>query len=301
MPERSVGPVNVSWLEGRAPAKVNLRLKILPRRPDGFHPLQTIFCRLDLADRVRVRLRPEPGVWIRVTGSERVPTGDENLAARAAAAAIAHAGGGMGAEVELEKVIPVGAGLGGGSSDAAAVLRLLSQAMEPALAPDAVLRLAEQLGSDVPFFAADVPIAVASGRGEELDASVPSALSPRPMLLLIPDFRISTAEAYRWWDDDHTQAEDVSSLADVESGLSDWNALTTLAENDFEPVIYARKPALATLRQALDATQPEIALLSGSGSSLFAVFGSDERRNDAARALGDEFDSVRRISARGPV
>jgi len=291
-----------SWLETQARAKINLRLKIFPRRPDGFHPLQTIFCRLDLADRVRVRLRSEPGVSMRVSGSESAPEGPDNLAARAAAALIEHAGVGLGAEVELVKVIPAGSGLGGGSSDAAAVLRLLSQVIEPAPEPDALMQLAARLGSDVPFFAADVPIALASGRGEELVASSGAGIAARPMLLLIPDRRISTAEAYGWWDEEHGEAVvGVESLTLSESTLSDWDGLAALAKNDFEAVIYARNPALAAMRQALGATQPDIALLSGSGSSLFAVYDSEKRRDRAARRLGAECDAVQLISARGPV
>ena len=85
------------------------------------------------------------------------------------------------------------------------------------------------------------------------------------------------------------------------STLNDWDGLTSLAENDFEPVIYARNPALASMRQALGATHPDIALLSGSGSSLFAVYDSEKRRDEAARRLGAEYDAVQLVSARGPV
>jgi len=290
-----------SWLETEARAKVNLRLKIFPRRADGFHPLQTIFCRLDLADRVRVRLRTDPGVSIRVSGTESIPIGPDNLAARAAATFIGEAGVSLGAEIELDKVIPAGSGLGGGSSDAAAVLRLLSAAIEPALRQDALMALAERLGSDVPFFAADLPVAVASGRGEQLLASA-MTVPARPMLLVVPDARISTAEAYGWWDEEYDEdSGDTELNALTESSVADWDTLVALAENDFEPVIYARDPALASMRQALGATEPDIALLSGSGSSLFAVYDSETRRDDAARSLAAQFSAVRLISARGPV
>jgi 4-diphosphocytidyl-2-C-methyl-D-erythritol kinase len=237
-----------------------------------------------------------------VNGPESAPEGPDNLAARAAAALIEHAGIDIGAEVELEKVIPAGSGLGGGSSDAAAVLRLLSQVIEPAPQPEVLMQLAASLGSDVPFFAADVPVALASGRGEQLVASPGTALSARPMLLLVPDARISTAEAYVWWDEECAKdVGDIESLALAESTLDDWDSLAALAENDFEPVIYAQDPPLASMRQALAGTEPDIALLSGSGSSLFAVYDSEKRRDEAATSLAAQYPAVRLISARGPV
>jgi 4-diphosphocytidyl-2-C-methyl-D-erythritol kinase len=291
-----------TWLETQARAKVNLRLKIFPRRPDGFHPLQTLFCRIDLADRVRVRLRSGPGVSIRVNGPELAPEGPDNLAARAAAALIAHAGIRIGAEVELEKVIPVGSGLGGGSSDAAAVLRLLAQVIEPVPQPGALMQLAANLGSDVPFFAADVPVALASGRGEKLVAPAGPSIAARPMLLLIPDARVSTAEAYGWWDEHSGEnVGRIESLAHPGTVPGSWEDIAALAENDFEPVIYARDSGLASMRRVLGATEPDIALLSGSGSSLFAVYDSERRRDEAARRIGAECDAVQLISARGPV
>ena len=289
------------WLETEARAKVNLRLRIFPRRADGFHPLQTIFCRIDLADRVRVRLRSEPGVSIRVSGGEPVQEAPDNLAARAAAVFLERSAAACGAAIELHKRIPAGSGLGGGSSDAAAVLRLLAGPMGP-LEPDELGRLASGLGADVAFFTADAPLALAVDRGDHL-VSRPS-LEARPMLLLVPDVRVSTAEAYAWWDEDHAGMADTPTAeppALLESARWSWSDLRSLARNDFEPVIFARVPLLRSLRDKLDRTQPELALLSGSGSASFAVYETESRRDEAALRLDAELEEVRIVTARGPV
>ncbi|MEE9133179.1 MAG: 4-(cytidine 5'-diphospho)-2-C-methyl-D-erythritol kinase [Gemmatimonadota bacterium] len=289
------------WLETEARAKVNLRLRIFPRRADGFHPLQTIFCRIDLADRVRVRLRPEPGVSIRVSGGEPVPEAPDNLAARAAAVFLERSAAACGAAIELHKRIPAGSGLGGGSSDAAAVLRLLAGLMGP-LEPDELGRLASGLGADVAFFAADAPLALAVERGDQLVSR--RSLEARPMLLLVPDVRVSTAEAYAWWDEDHAGTADTPTAvppALLESARWSWSGLRSQARNDFEPVIFARVPLLRSLRDKLERTQPELALLSGSGSALFAVYETESRRDEAALRLDAELEAVRVVTARGPV
>jgi 4-diphosphocytidyl-2-C-methyl-D-erythritol kinase len=111
--------VSEEWLESAARAKVNLRLRIFPAGVDGYHPIETLFCRIDLADRLRLRLREEPGIDLRISGAENVPAGSENLATLAAERFMGNFGIEGGVAMELVKSIPPGAGLGGGSSDAA--------------------------------------------------------------------------------------------------------------------------------------------------------------------------------------
>jgi 4-diphosphocytidyl-2-C-methyl-D-erythritol kinase len=291
-----------SWLEAEARAKVNLRLRIFPCAADGFHPLETIFCRIDLADRVRLRLRTGPGVSLVVTGSEAVPDGAENLAVRAATLFLSRSGADYGAEIELEKRIPVGSGLGGGSSDAAAVLGLLRASAESPPERTELLAMAAELGADVPFFLTDAPLAIGWGRGHRLFPVQP--VEPLPMLVLVPKTRISTAEAYARWDQRYAAAGVAASAEPFElpmSALASWSGICSLAENDFEPVIYGWYPPLGTLKQRLDRTEPLVALLSGSGSALFAVYEDEERRDGVAEELRQELEGVRVVSARGPV
>jgi 4-diphosphocytidyl-2-C-methyl-D-erythritol kinase len=287
------------WLETEARAKVNLSLRIFPRRPDGFHPLETIFCRIDLAEAVRLRIRDGTGIRLRVCGPESAPAGPENLAARAAALFIERAGLRLGVEIELEKRIPPGSGLGGGSSDAAAVLRLLDQAVEAPLANAELVRLAAELGSDVAFFTVNTSLAVGRGRGERIDAC--PGLEPRPMVLVLPDLHVSTAQAYGWWDD---RPGDLGTTPDEQetggAALQDWDAVVRLARNDFEPVVFERYTLLRSLKERLCETQPSLSLLSGSGSALFAVYETDEDRGAALAKLERMISGARVVSVNGP-
>jgi 4-diphosphocytidyl-2-C-methyl-D-erythritol kinase len=289
------------WLGAEARAKVNLGLRVFPPGPDGYHPIETVFCRVDLADRIRIRLRAEPGISIRVSGPETAPQSLENLAARAATLFLGLTGVAGGVEIELEKHIPPGSGLGGGSSDAAAVLRTLAAAVEAPPSQDKQLALAARLGADVTFFAADTPLAFAWGRGERMLTC--QGLASRPMLLVLPDGAIATAEAYARWDEregDNSSAAAgplVRSCAD----FSSWEGISSTAVNDFEPVIFRLRPDLRLLRDRLSETEPLLALLSGSGSALFAVYESERQRDEAAVALEYVVEGARVVSACGPV
>lgn len=167
---RAVSPARPAFrgpLQLRAPAKLNLHLAVLARETSGYHQIETVFCALELADRLEVR-RAGAGIVLEVDGADLGPS-EENLAHRAArtfyeAAAIAPE-----AEIRLEKHIPVGAGLGGGSSDAAAAMRALNMLHGTPLDEAALLQAAATLGSDVPFFLSGGPLALAWGRGERID------------------------------------------------------------------------------------------------------------------------------------
>ncbi|HSG82820.1 MAG TPA: 4-(cytidine 5'-diphospho)-2-C-methyl-D-erythritol kinase [Gemmatimonadota bacterium] len=290
------------WIESRACAKLNLRLRIFPRGDDGYHPLETIFCRIDLADRVGVRLWPEPHrVWIHVSGPAPAPQGPENLAARAASLFARRAGVVGGIEIALAKEVPPGSGLGGGSSDAAAVLRMLERVLHLPGGRNALLELAAELGADVPFLAADIGLAIGRGRGEELTPG--SGLEPRPMLIALPQVAIPSGEAYAWWDEACERGDIVPDAPVPISAeqLSSWETLSALAINDFEPIIYQRYQELASIKEELQRSGARIALLSGSGSALYGVYESDEDRQSALERLSAELKGVRLVSARGPV
>ena len=177
-----------------APAKVNLHLRILGRRTDGYHDLQTVFQAVDLSDVLHVR-RAGAGVQLVVERGEAGPV-EENLVVRAARAFLAAAGlSGEGLRMRLEKRIPVGAGLGGGSSDAAAMLLALDRLFPGAVASGRIAELAAGIGSDVPFFLGASPLALGRGRGEVLEA-----IEPLPSLagvVVSPPVQVSTREAYR--------------------------------------------------------------------------------------------------------
>lgn len=286
------------WLEARAWAKLNLRLVIFPPTADGYHPIETIFCRVDLADTVQLALREGPGVELRVDDGFELPTGRENLAVRAADLFIREIGLERGVEIELRKAIPPGGGLGGGSADAAAVLALLARATG-FTDRQRLLALAGELGSDVPFLVADLPLALAWGRGDRLLAL--PRLAVRPMLLLISPAAVSTRAAYEHWDRMAASSGRRRPLNLDLAQLQSWEDIAGLAVNDFESVVFEMRPDLAAGKERLLGTGAEIALLTGSGSTLFGVYRSQRERDAAAESLRGNIGQTRVVSVVGPV
>ena len=260
-----------------APAKVNAFLHVGAREASGFHEILTLFVQLDLADSLLIRT----GTSSRSLdcAGEHLPAGglgpiEKNLAYRAAAAYSDRAGWPNGFSIELTKNIPAGGGLGGGSSDAAAVLKALNAMCPTPISKAALMELGAALGSDVPFFVSGHPCALGTGRGEKLMPVDP--LPERGVLLVLPPFGISTADAYRWLDEDRPQPAawpDVGSIP--KAALGSWEMLeqSEFAGNDFEPVVERRHLMLKELREGLgDMFEREaIAHLSGSGSTVFAI------------------------------
>jgi 4-diphosphocytidyl-2-C-methyl-D-erythritol kinase len=257
-----------------AQAKVNLFLRVLAREDSGYHQIETLFCRLDLGDDVRVRVA-DRGSSFDCRGADVGPV-EQNLAYRAAELYRQAAEWPRGYAIEIDKRIPVGGGLGGGSADAAAVLRAMNRLNPEPLPMEHLAALAARLGADVPFLTFDAPLALAWGRGERL--LLLPALPARPVVLLVPPFPVATKDAYGW-------------LAELRGGphiinfpplaprpytpeaLSSWAAVEERAWNDFEGVVFQRHPRLARLLEALAALPgARVARMSGSGSTLFAVY-----------------------------
>lgn len=265
-----------------APAKLNLRLRVLGRRADGFHAIETLLVRLRLADAIELETGGE-GIELRVEappGYGAVPSDETNLCWRAARMLYEAIGRPPAVRIGLTKRVPVAAGLGGGSSDAAAVLVGLNRRLGEPLEPSALIGLTGRLGSDVPFFAAEAPCALAWGRGQRV---LPIAPPPaRPVLIVVPDVGISAAEAYGWWSEDAT-GEAAPEILPGPDRLASWATIERLAANDLAGPVERRRPELAAARGALEAAGATVALLCGSGSCVAGVFAEEEDR-DAARA-----------------
>lgn len=257
-----------------AQAKVNLLLRVLAREASGYHAIETVFLRLELGDDVRVRI--ESGRSIDCRGAslptEGLGAAESNLAYRAAVAYAEATGWPSGFAIEIDKRIPVGGGLGGGSADAGAVLRVLDT-MSPRPLGKRLLELATPLGADVPFMATEHAMALGWGRGERLLALPP--LASRSVMLAIPPFAIPTRDAYGWLAESRDGYVPRAAMLDL-AQLGSWNGITQLAANDFQSVVAARQPAIAELADELRAAGATIALLSGSGSTVFGVFDADD-------------------------
>lgn len=281
-----------------APAKVNLFLRVLHRRDDGFRELETLFQAIEVADRVTVEVRApstENGggvgrtvsarVSIEVSGADVGPA-EENLAWRAAAAFVERFEVAGEVSIQLEKRIPAGAGLGGGSSDAAAVLRCL-HALTGMGEPHELAEIGLGLGSDVPFFLTPSGLALGRGRGEQL---VPlPALPVRPLLLSLPPTHVSTADAYRG-------LSEARSVDDPHGGpralavqdLRSWASVDALSENDFARTVPDAYPTVARGLAALQRVSDGPTLLSGSGAASFCFVTSSETAHATAATLNAE-------------
>ena len=275
--------MNVTAVELPAHAKLNLFLRVMAREADGYHGVETLFCLVDLADELRAERRDGRGVTIEVRGGEVGPPA-ENLAVRGAAAVLAATGDRFAVHLTLTKRIPVRAGLGGGSSDAAAALLAVNRLAGNAVPRHELLQFAAKLGSDVPFFIAGAPLALAWAHGDRL-LRLPS-LPAAPALLLVPRVSISTAEAYAWVDEDRPSGGRRGAVALDLGALATWGDIGRMAGNDFESAVFSRHPPVRAAFEALVGTGPLVCRMTGSGSALFAVYRSARDREDAGMMLG---------------
>ena len=264
-----------------APAKVNLVLRVGARRADGYHNVDTVFAAVGLCDRLRVERAPA-GITVEVTGAD---LGDprDNLVYRAARAYLDARGERGGVAIRLEKRIPVGGGLGGGSSDAAATLRCLDELFGPPVGVAALTGMARGLGADVAFFLSPSPLALGGGRGDHLTPLPP--LPPRPVLLVGSAEGVGTAWAYNLLARGRRRGVELPSAGQpvplTPARCRDWATVAGMAHNDFEAPIFAVRPDLRDTMLSLSDTSPLLALMSGSGSTIFAVYPHEE---SAARA-----------------
>jgi 4-diphosphocytidyl-2-C-methyl-D-erythritol kinase len=248
-----------------APAKVNLFLRVLGARPDGFHEIETLFQAVDLSDEVSLQEAPRGGIALEVEGADLGPV-EENLAHRAARAFLGAVGVSGSVLIRLKKRIPAGAGMGGGSSDAAAVLRLMNALYGEPLDADALVGVGAGLGSDVAFFLGESTTAIGRGRGEVLEA-VPT-LPEAQLVLVMPPVHVDTGQAYR-----ALSSRGFTSggprLGDPPAG---WGWVASLAHNDFQDVVAGTHEEVREALDGLEAAGANPALLSGSGSSCFGRF-----------------------------
>ena len=242
-----------------APAKINLSLKILGRRNDDFHELDTLITPISLYDEIGIEKRPEKGIKFRCDDPS-VPQGDDNLVVRAAKAFFETTKIEPVVSIELKKKIPHGAGLGGGSSDAASVLLTLNDLFETKLSREALAEIAAPLGSDVPFFLFQ-SAAICKGHGEMV---MPVKLQRQfSILLLKPAFAVSTAWAYSRWQ----HSREIPGIRYEEQEFAGQTFANDLERPVFEKFVFLARFKMWLLSQS----EVGAGLMSGSGSTMFAV------------------------------
>jgi 4-diphosphocytidyl-2-C-methyl-D-erythritol kinase len=277
-----------------AQAKVNLALRVLGKQTDGYHAIETVFLRLELGDDVELRVTSGKRSLKCYEMRDWPPEG--NLAYRAAALLADETGWPKGFEIEIVKNIPIGGGLGGGSADAAAVLRILNGLAPKAVSEEALLALAGQLGSDVPFLVSDYAMALAWGRGDQLLRLDP--LPPRDVQLFFPPFGIDTGQAYTLLDD--SRGDSVSRNPELTTEMfADWDSAAKNSVNDFDPVIRPRWSEIDALLTR-GARSGYFYRMSGSGSTVFKVTGVTTRsvKTDATLSPVDVPPGTRSIMTR---
>lgn len=279
-------------VEVPAHAKINLLLRVLAREDDGYHGVETLFALLDLHDTLVAERVDGGAVTLTVDGTDTGPAA-ENTVVRAAHSVLDATGRHFGLRLHLVKRIPVRAGLGGGSSDGAAALLAVNQLAGNAVPRHELLQFAARLGSDVAFFVAQAPLALGWGHGERL-LRLPT-LPAAAALLVTPPVGVSTAEAYAWASAARKHDGRRGALALDLDSLSSWGSIGRMAGNDFESVVFARLPAVRAAFEALCTTHPLVCRMSGSGSTLFAIYRSVRERDDAAMMLGRKHGEVRAV------
>lgn len=263
------------------PAKINLHLEILGQRRDGFHELRTLFQSIDLFDRLTAEEAPPGEVTLEVVPRDAVESDGGNFVLRAARLLAEEVGVSTGTRLILRKNIPVGGGLGGGSADAAAALVLLDRLWGCNLDGLRLHRLAATLGSDVPFFLHG-GLALGIGRGDEV-FPLPDEVEVATVVV-VPDVRVSTAEAYSSYDEQLTSHRQKGNLYAFAAGLRgklDWRAMT----NELEEVVVRSWPDVGEGLQMLRSSSPLHASLSGSGAASYAVFDDPVAARRAADKL----------------
>ena len=269
--------------EDRPRAKVNLTLGVVGRRPDGYHELRSIFLRIGLSDRLTVAPRGVNGSdTLTIEGLPGVPTRD-NLVTNALKAMRARVEVSLPAlDVNLEKGIPAAAGLGGGSSDCASAIKLAQACWGVGLSTQEELALGAELGSDVPFFLADVQAAVIEGRGERV-TPLPEATDVG-ILLVTPPTALSTARVFARYDDLAVEPP-LSALTDVDTRRLVEAAERLRDANDLWPAAASLEPSLIGLRAELEAQTSRPWMMSGSGPTLFALYPSVKEAAQAGQVL----------------
>jgi 4-diphosphocytidyl-2-C-methyl-D-erythritol kinase len=256
-----------------SPAKINLFLRVIGKRSDGYHELETLMCCVDLFDTVTLSFGV-PAIRVRCSHPE-VPEGEENIAYRAAVRFFEALGTDERIDVYIDKRIPVAAGLGGGSSNAAAVLKGLNEHFGRPLRQERLLEIGLTLGADVPFFLFGRN-AIARGIGERLEPA--GKIPPAWVVLVHPRVRVSTKWVY---DNLNLRLTNCEENYNVSSFLEDLSSVQDFLCNDLEQVTAQEFPEIGVIKQALLALGAKGALMSGSGPTVFGLF---ERHGQASAA-----------------
>ena len=273
------GPTTI---RAKAPAKINLCLRVVGQRGDGYHLLESCVVPISIFDHLTIHAAPSGRSQLKISCTDQALATNENLALRAARLAIDRMGTSLDVEIHLEKNIPIGAGLGGGSSDAAAVLLGLDHAVGACTPQAELIAWGCELGADVPFFVCGKPAWV-SNIGEVVEPYDPGSVGP--LVVAFPGSGLSTPEVYRAYDRSLTKCRTDSTIRPLTRGHV---PLEELLVNDLESVAIQILPELQILKQRLRELGAIHTLMTGSGSAVFGVWDDSKGALSATQQMNSE-------------
>lgn len=270
--------MSTKTIKAQAPAKINLYLRVLNKRDDGYHNIESVFQAISLYDELEFKLVDK---GIQVTSSKPEISQENNLVYRTASLLQQKFSPATGVKIHLEKHIPIAAGLGGGSSDAAITLCTLNELWKLNLSNEELHQLASELGADVPFFIHG-GTALAEGIGEKL---TPWPTSSFWLILVKPDFPISTAWAYKMLKSSNklglTKTKNCIIILQLALLKNDLSTLSGILYNDFELLLVQEYPIIEQIKQKLVDSGAMGALMSGSGPTVFGIFAQHDTAKKA--------------------
>ncbi|MGE5812335.1 MAG: 4-(cytidine 5'-diphospho)-2-C-methyl-D-erythritol kinase [Ignavibacteria bacterium] len=266
--------------EIKTPAKINIGLNVISKRPDGYHDIRTIFYPVNLFDKILIK---DSAKFKFLSNNDLIRNDPENLIIKTKKILEHHSGKKLICQIELEKNIPIGAGMGGGSSDAAAVLIGLNE-FSGLNIPRKVLNLiASELGADVPFFLEPKP-SYASSKGDEL--KVINFKINYPVLIVNPGIHISTKWAY---ENIKPKPGKVNLTELFENKLTDFISLKGIVTNDFEEIVFPKFPEVAEIKSEMYFLGALFALMTGTGSTIFGIYPDKFSAEKAREVFGRKY------------
>lgn len=269
----------------KAFAKINIGLKVIARRPDGYHEIETIFQLIDLYDRIKISLLPQCQIRIYCT-DPRVPIGEQNICYQAAQRLQQVLEISRGVRIDIEKQIPMGAGLGGGSSDAAAVLKGLVKLWRTDVPEQQLVSIAAEIGADVPYFLMG-GTAYATGRGDVLrPILLPFSFQ---VVLIFPNIEVSSRWAYKNFNFSLTKIKKSIKLSQLFGDGAGINHLKHVVCNDLEEVVFQQHSLLRGFKEWLYQRGAFLAAMSGSGSAIYGLFENHEAAKEVVTTFSEPF------------
>lgn len=273
----------------QSPAKINVRLDVLKRRPDGYHDLRMINTAVSLYDEIECELT-ERGVEVICENDANVPNGEQNIVYGVAKEILAYSNKNVGVNIRIKKNIPSAAGMGGGSSNAATVLMGLNEMLKINLSKDKLMQVGLRFGADVPFFIFGGP-AIATGVGEELHKI--KKMPKMPLVIITPNLRVPTKWVFEKYQPANDNKPLISSSEELPVQYATKKSLIKYLNNDLERVTTEKYPLVNDLKKVLQKTGAMACQMTGSGPTVFGIYATLEEAQAACTKISQNVPECR--------